>query len=244
MRQQQKIRSCRQQPREYLFTGALGAAGELISGLSQPLDRDAVFYLREIVPVDNFSGPYRYRLYDPARMALSSDLIDPFVQILDPVVPYPPGGSIMLDALPTNGGTTVEFLFRGVNEFIDYRAPEEDGPAANCLEVPRTHLIQVAYTDFLQLWQDQTCYLDEDCEFELRQATAGVLGQDYQFADRDRMFIQSTLIPNGFDSPKVYDPAIRYPKGGQIVVNCRGSVPDRTTLKLIGVNRYRVDQLE
>jgi len=246
MRTQQKLRSCREEPREYPFSYTIANALEQVPNLAQKLDQDAVFSLREVVPVT--ASGYRYQIFDPARMPLEDSPIDPYYEELIPTVTFPPAGMILItvEDISGNPGTVVSLLFRGVNRYSDYREPEKPQNVA-CIEMPRTHRLMVEFTESGQMLNDQAIYLDDEPEFALRQVivadSAG--GTRYQFADRDRSFIQaglSELWPAGGTqfTPNIYDPEIVYPPAGQIVVNVYGANPGSVILDFVGVNRYRV----
>jgi hypothetical protein len=235
--QQQKTRSCRQGPRDYPFTATIPNAGQLVLNLAQRLDQDARFFLREIGPLATGVGAYRLRVYDPARMPLSDNLTDPFDWVLDPPVLFPAGGQILIDVEDVSGapGTEISLVFRGINDYTTVgEQPPQEG---RCVEIPKTYHLQVDFTAVNQILNDQIVYIDIDAEFELRQTV--VRGGLFQFADRDRAFIQSALTTE--PAAGVRDPAVRYPRGGQIIVNVQGSVGESCIIEFIGVNRYRVE---
>lgn len=236
------VRSCRQEPRDYYFTFTIPNALQTVANLAQRIDQDAAFDLREVVPI--LSDGYRYQFFDPAKMPLQDNTIDPFDQQLDPTVPYPAAGQILLtvEDISGAGDTEVALLFRGTNTYRDYReAPKKPG---RCYDVPKTYPLELIFTEGGQMFSDQMVYLDDDCDFALRQVIVsdpdGAAGLTYQFADRDRSFIQSGLIPP-FGGAGIYDPEIVYPTNGKIVVNAACAAPGTVLFKFVGVNRYRVD---
>jgi len=236
MRTQQRIRSCRQEPREYLFSYTIPDANQTVAGLAIQLDQDATFMLREVIPIGNTL--YRYQFFDPARMPLQDSAVDPFDQIVEPNTLYPPAGAILITVEDVSGnpGAEVTLLFRGVNQYLDFREPPKEG---TCLEVPKTYFLQVDFTANGQSFNNQLVFVDDDAEFALRQViVGGDSGVIYQFADRDRSFVQSPPT-TAFSGPGIYDPEIVYPPGGQIVVNAQGAI-GRATFQFGGVNRYRV----
>lgn len=244
LKREQRLRSCRLQPREYLFTYTIPNANQTVANLGQALDQDADFFLREIVPIPLNNSGYRVQLFDPAIMPLEDSVVDPWYRVLDPAVRYPAGGKILITLQDITGGpgTVATLLLRGVNEYSHYReTPEDRRP---CLTVPKTFYLQVNFIGSPTL-NDQIVYLDQDAEFELRQVTA--VNLNYQFADRDQSFIQNGLVPV-FPGQNLYDPGIRYPRGGRIVANVQGlgaaGFPTTGTLAFTGVNRYHVEPVE
>ena len=237
MRNQKPLRTCRQEPREYPFGYVIPDPYGRVSNIAQKLDQDATFFLREVVPLDPVG--YRYQFVDPARMPLQDSPIDPFDQMIEPPVPYPPAGMILLtlEDISGNPNTPVNLLFRGVNQYLDYKEPPKRG---HCLEVPKTYFLMVNFAAS-GIFNDQLVYVDDDAEFALRRVNvSGSVPFTYQFSDRDRSFIQAGLI-QPFGGPGVYDPELVYPPGGQIVVNVSAAAPGSVMLAFTGVNRYRVE---
>jgi hypothetical protein len=232
------VRSCRQQPREYPFAYTIPNANQLVPNTGQALDQDAAFLLSEIVPLNAAAGEYRIQVFDPALMPLHDSPIDPFYQVFDPPVYYPPGGKILMTVEDISGhaSTVVNVLFRGINEFTIVKTADPEGPV---LEVPKSYYLQVAGVENFLL-QDQLVDLDIDAEFELRQVLVNAAGESlYQFFDRDHSLIQYNGL-NNLPGQGIYQPGIRYPKGGQILVNLGSGAALVSSMLFTGVNRYRV----
>ena len=233
--------SCRQEPKDYRYGPiTIPNANQVVAGLGQILDQDATFLLKEIVGLPTtVNQSYRFQVFDPALMPLQDSPIDPYYQVFDPPVRYPPGGKIIVTAEDTSGlaDTQVQLLFRGVNQYVTYREePEDEGPV---LEVPRTHYLEIqGVAEVLQ--GGQTVDLDLDADFELRQVlpALGSTEDGFLFFNRDRAEVINGT--GNWPGQGIYDPGIRYRKGEKIIVNLSSNEGDLTIIQFVGVNRHRV----